>query len=245
MARAHTPSRRRAHALAASVAALAIGGTVLTEVPASAAGEPRGHDVSSHQKNVDWPGAKAKGARFVYVKATESHTYRNPYFRQQYDGSRAAGLLRGAYHFALPNRSSGATQAAYFLRNGGQWTADGWTLPPALDIEHNPYGDRKCYGLSKARMVAWIKAFSDEVRRRSGRTPVIYTTTKWWNDCTGASRAFGGHPLWLARWSAAPEPLPSGWSSWTFWQYADRGPLPGDQNLFGGSTAQLKRFARG
>ncbi|MFI8933101.1 lysozyme [Streptomyces sp. NPDC053474] len=245
MARAHSPSRRRAPALAASVAALAIGGTVLTEVPASAAGEPRGHDVSSHQKNVDWPGAKAKGARFVYVKATESHTYRNPYFRQQYDGARAAGLIRGAYHFALPNRSSGAAQAAHFLRNGGQWTPDGWTLPPALDVEHNPYGDRKCYGLSKARMVAWIKSFSDEIMRRSGRRPVIYTTTKWWNDCTGASRAFGGHPLWLARWSAAPGPLPSGWSSWTFWQYADRGRLPGDQNLFGGSTARLKRFARG
>ncbi|GGV47342.1 lysozyme [Streptomyces spectabilis] len=245
MARDHKPSRRRAHALAASVAALAIGGTALAEVPVSAAGKPRGHDVSSHQKNVDWPGAKAKGARFVYVKATESHTYRNPYFRQQYDGSRAAGLVRGAYHFALPHRSSGAAQAAHFMRNGGQWTPDGWTLPPALDIEHHPYGGRKCYGLSKARMVAWIQSFSDEVRRRSGRRPVIYTTTKWWNDCTGASRAFGGHPLWLARWSAAPGPLPSGWSSWAFWQYADRGTLPGDQNLFNGSTAQLRRFARG
>ncbi|MFD9907388.1 lysozyme [Streptomyces sp. NPDC059063] len=245
MARDHKPSRRRVRALAAYVAALSLGAAAFAEVPAAAADRARGHDVSSHQRTVDWQRAKDRGARFVYVKATESHTYRNPYFRQQYDGSRAVGLVRGAYHFALPHRSSGARQAAHFLANGGAWVADGWTLPPALDVEHNPYGDRKCYGLSKRAMVDWIKSFSDEVRRRTGRRPVIYTTAKWWNDCTGGSRAFGDHPLWLARWSSSPGVLPSGWSSWTFWQYDNGGTLPGDQNLFYGSTAQLKRFARG
>ncbi|MEU2557783.1 lysozyme [Streptomyces longispororuber] len=255
MAREQQPSRRRAHAVAVSVAALAIGGTALAEAPASAADRTRGHDVSSHQRDVDWPGARAAGARFVYVKATESHTYRSPYFRRQYDGSRAAGLVRGAYHFALPHRSSGTAQAAHFVANGGHWTPDGWTLPPALDIEHNPYGNRTCYGLTRARMVAWIRSFSDEVRRRTGRLPVIYTTAKWWNACTGGSTAFGRHPLWLARWSASPGALPSGWSAWTFWQYSDGsdgsdggdggGGLPGDQDLFRGSTAQLRQFARG
>ncbi|MGA4842766.1 lysozyme [Streptomyces sp. G45] len=245
MARDRVPARRRVRVLAASAVALALGATAFAEAPGTAAGRPRGHDVSSHQRNVDWQRAKDRGAMFTYVKATESHTYRNPYFRQQYDGSRAVGLIRGAYHFALPNRSSGARQAAHFTANGGAWAADGWTLPPALDIEHNPYGNRKCYGLSRAAMVHWIREFSDGVRRRTGRRPVIYTTARWWNDCTGASRAFGDHPLWLARWSSAPGPLPSGWSSWTFWQHAERGPLPGDQDLFHGTTTQLRRFARG
>ncbi|GGO49816.1 MULTISPECIES: lysozyme [Streptomyces] len=249
MAREHKSSRRSARALTVSVAvaaAVAVGGTAFAEIPVPAAARTRGHDVSSHQKNVDWQRAEDRGARFVYVKATESHTYRNPYFRQQYDGSRAVGLVRGAYHFALPHRSSGRTQAAHFLRNGGQWTADGWTLPPALDIEHNPYGDRKCYGLSKSRMVGWIRSFSDEVRRQTGRRPTIYTTARWWNDCTGGSAAFGAnHPLWLARWSSSPGALPRGWSFWTIWQHDNGGDLPGDQNLFNGSKAQLKAFARG
>ncbi|MFD5076907.1 lysozyme [Streptomyces sp. NPDC058371] len=246
MARDHKPFRHRACAVAASAAALAVAGTLLAGNPASGAAAPRGHDVSSHQKNVDWPKARAKGARFVYVKATESTTYRNPYFSGQYDGSRAAGLLRGAYHFALPDRSSGGAQAAYFVRNGGTWRADGWTLPPALDIEYNPYG-KKCYGLSRTAMVKWIKAFSDEVKRATGRRPVIYTTTHWWNDCTGASRAFASnHALWLARYdSADPGTLPAGWTFWTFWQYDNSGSLPGDQNLFNGSLARLKTFAKG
>lgn len=148
----------------------------------------------------------------------------------------------------MPNKSPGRTQAAYFVRNGGAWSSDGWTLPPALDIEYNPY-DRKhgCYGLTKAAMVGWIRSFSDEVKRLTGRRPVIYTTTHWWNTCTGGSRAFAAdHGLWIARHeSANAGSLPAGWSFWTFWQYDNSGSLPGDQNLFNGSATQLKKFARG
>ncbi|MET9293033.1 lysozyme [Streptomyces sp. NPDC003077] len=241
------PRARRRRLVAASVVALAVGGTLLSEVPAAAAGVPRGHDVSSHQKNVNWSGARANGARFVYVKATESHFYRNPYFTQQYNGSRAAGLLRGAYHFAVPSASSGTAQARHFLANGGGWRGDGWTLPPALDIEHNPYNRSKpCYGMAGAPMVRWIRAFSNEVVRQTGRHPVIYTTTGWWNRCTKGSRAFGlNHPLWLASWHSAPGPLPAGWSLLSFWQHGNSGSLPGDQNRWNGSMGALKKFARG
>ncbi|MEU7045150.1 lysozyme [Streptomyces varsoviensis] len=243
------PARRRGRLIAASAsaAALALGAAVLAEsTPAAAWTRPHGHDVSSHQKKVAWSAVRAEGASFVYVKATEATNYRNPYFTQQYNGSRKAGLLRGAYHFAVPSHSSGRAQAAYFLRNGGAWRADGWTLPPALDIEGNPYGKRKCYGLNRTEMVRWIASFSGEVRRRTGRRPVIYTTTRWWNGCTGGSRAFGAnHPLWLASWHGSPGPMPAGWSFATFWQHANRGLLPGDQDVFNGTMKGLRRLAAG
>ncbi|MER7929071.1 lysozyme [Streptomyces sp. NPDC096057] len=245
-----TRTRTRPRPLATALTALTAAAlaTALATTPATAAGSPKGHDVSSHQKSVNWSNAKAKGATFVYVKATESTTYRNPYFSQQYDGARNAGIIRGAYHFALPNRSSGTSQAGYFVAHGGDWKADGWTLPPALDIETNPY-DKKhpCYSLSRTGMVNWIKAFSAEVNRRTGRRPVIYTTTQWWKTCTGNSSAFAAtHALWIARHrSANAGTLPAGWSYWTFWQYANSGGLPGDQNLFNGTMTQLRKFARG
>jgi len=50
-------------------------------------------------------------------------------------GAANAGLIRGGYHFARPDISSGATQATYFLAHGGGWSPDGITLPGALDIE--------------------------------------------------------------------------------------------------------------
>ena len=250
MARERTPLRHRAGVLATAAAALALVSTAsVAAAPAAlASGRPRGHDVSSYQKRVDWAHARSRGARFVYVKATESTNYRNPYFSQQYNGARKAGLYRGAYHFARPDRSSGARQAAYFVRHGGGWRADGRTLPPALDIEYNPYNKKhKCYGLGWKRMVRWIRSFSNEVKRETGRRPVIYTTTQWWRICTGNSRAFArSHALWIARHGTSrPGKLPGGWRFWTFWQFGTKGRLPGDQNLVNASAGRLRTFARG
>ena len=66
---------------------------------------------------------------FAYIKATEGTYYTNPYFYNQYVGSYNYGVIRGAYHFAIPNNSSGTAQADYFIDHGGGWSADGKTLP--------------------------------------------------------------------------------------------------------------------
>ncbi|WP_330340072.1 GH25 family lysozyme [Streptomyces sp. NBC_00557] len=205
---------------------------------------PAGLDVSGHQGTVDWASVKAAGAAFAYVKATEGTTYTSPDFSQQYTGAYNAGLVRGAYHFALPGNSSGTAQADWFVGHGGGWSADGRTLPPALDIEYNPYG-ATCYGLSQSAMVSWIRDFSNEVHARTGRYPTIYTTTDWWTTCTGGNSGFGAtNPLWIARYASSPGTLPAGWSAQTIWQYADSGVFPGDQDTFNGTAAQLQSFAR-
>ena len=199
-----------------------------------------GIDVSSWQGTVDWRAHRAEGKRFAYVKATEGLRYKNPYFSPQYTDSYRAGMIRGAYHFATPSTSSGKRQAAYFVKNGGGWSADGRTLPGVLDIEYNPYGST-CYGLSKKRMVAWIKSFTTEYKRLTTRDAVIYTTTDWWTRCTGNSVAFSRtNPLWLARYGTAPGTLPGGWRWATFWQYTN---VPLDQNRFSSSYTRLKVLA--
>ncbi|MEU9047119.1 MULTISPECIES: lysozyme [unclassified Kitasatospora] len=204
-----------------------------------------GLDVASYQGNVNWSSVAANGAKFAYVKATEGTGYTNPYFAQQYNGSYNAGLIRGAYHFALPNSSSGATQAAYFVNHGGGWSADGRTLPPALDIEYNPYG-ATCYGLGQSAMVSWIRDFSNTVHSRTGRYPTIYTTTNWWTQCTGNYGGFGAtNPLWIARYASTVGTLPNGWGYQTFWQFADSGTFPGDQNYFNGAADRLRALALG
>jgi GH25 family lysozyme M1 (1,4-beta-N-acetylmuramidase) len=201
-----------------------------------------GMDVSGHQGNVDWQHWWNQGKRFTYVKATEGTGYRNPYHPQQYNGSYDVGMIRGSYHFALPDRSSGAAQANYFVDHGGGWSADGRTLPGALDIEYNPYGDR-CYGKSQAAMGAWIRDFHDTYHARTGRWPVIYTTTGWWNECVGTAENFGSTvPLWLARYDSTIGPLPHGWTFHTFWQYTSS---PIDYNRFNGSADRLRVLAKG
>ncbi|MBW4715690.1 lysozyme [Saccharothrix obliqua] len=215
-----------------------------TAAPRTGASVP-GMDVSSHQGDVDWGRSWHDGARFAYVKATEGTGYRNPYFAQQYNGSYQVGMIRGAYHFALPDRSDGRAQADFFVDNGGGWSRDGRTLPGAVDMEYNPYGDT-CYGLDQAAMGGWVRAFSDRVLERTGRYPTIYTSTSWWNRCVGGAAEFGRtNPLWVAHYAEQLGPLPHGWGHQTIWQWQAAGLFPGDQNLFNGDPEQLRQVALG
>ena len=229
------------------------GGTAAPEAAEPLAGNWRpagiqGMDVSSHQGNVDWNHAWAQGSRFAYAKATEGMTYKNPNFNQQYNGSYGVGMVRGAYHFALPNVSSAVDQANYFVNNGGGWSADGRTLPPLLDIEYNPYTSlgNTCYNMSAGQMVNWIRDFSNQVKARTGRAPMIYTTTDWWKTCTGNSAAFRDNPLHIASYNeVGAGPLPASWSVYSLWQYSSTGPFVGDSNVWNGTAAGLTAFARG
>lgn len=117
--------------------ALAI--AIVTAVPLDErATQPQGIDVSDFQPTVNWATVKANGLSFVFIKATEgtskiirnivaphswhyhSSAYTSPAFSSQYTGATNAGFIRGAYHFAHPDSSSGAVQAKYFLANGGK-----------------------------------------------------------------------------------------------------------------------------
>ncbi|QQQ76234.1 lysozyme [Saccharothrix sp. 6-C] len=230
------------HAMGSQIAKHEGGGDRRVVIPTdpSAQAVVYGIDVSGHQGNVDWNYWWGQGKRFAYVKATESTTYRNPYFAQQYNGSYNVGMIRGAYHFALPDRSAGATQADYFVNNGGGWSRDGKTLPGALDMEYNPYGST-CYGLSKASMTSWILSFSDRYHARTGRWPVIYTSTSWWSQCVSGDFS-STNPLWVARYSSTVGTLPYAWPFYTIWQYSSS---PIDQNQFNGAYDRLQALANG
>ncbi|MGH3654981.1 cell wall-binding repeat-containing protein [Glutamicibacter sp.] len=224
-----------------------------------------GIDVSRHQGDVSWSTAKANGARFAYIKATQSwpsSLYKDPKFSQNYTNSRNAGLIRGAYHFAMPAHSSGTAQAREFMANGGGWTNDGYTMPPLLDIEWNPYnktdypqgkGDM-CYGMTPSQLVTWIKDFGNTVKAKTGRLPMIYTAQSWWDECTGDSVAFKSWPLHVSIFPTAdvaknPRELPEGWTTFNVWQYSSNSNMLGstqnvDANVWNGDLTSLRDFAK-
>jgi GH25 family lysozyme M1 (1,4-beta-N-acetylmuramidase) len=207
-----------------------------------------GIDVSSYQGDINWASV-APSIDFAYAKATEGTYYTNPDFANQYNGPYDYGVIRGAYHFAIPPNASGQAQADYFISHGGGWSGDGLTLPGALDIEYNPYPNtygNECYNFTQSQMVTWIRNFITEYALREGVYPVIYSTTDWWTTCTGNYSGFAStDPLWIANYSASGGgTLPSGWGYYTFWQYADSGSLPGDQDVFNGAYSQLQTLAK-
>ncbi|WP_405806134.1 lysozyme [Streptomyces sp. NBC_00210] len=207
--------------------------------------QTEGVDVSSHQGNVNWSGLWSSGVKWAYVKATEGTYYKNPYFAQQYNGSYNVGMIRGSYHFATPDTTSGTAQADYFVNNGGGWSRDGRTLPGTLDIEWNPYG-AACFGKTTSAMVTWIRDFLNRYKARTGRAAVIYTATSWWTQCTGNYSGFGAsNPLWIARYDTTPGTLPGGWAYQTMWQYTSSGPIVGDHDKFNGALDRVVALANG
>lgn len=203
---------------------------------------PAGIDVSHYQGTITWSSVKSAGIQFAFIKATESTTYKDPQFSANYLHAYNAQVIRGAYHFARPDLSSGAAQATYFAANGGAWSADNLTLPGMLDLEGG------CYGKSAAAMQAWILDFYTTYKARTSRDVLIYTSPSWWNSCTGGwSGMYSRSPLVLANWTATAS-LPSGFPYWTFWQYTDSGSVPGisgavDRDRFSATPARLLAMA--
>ncbi len=209
--------------------------------PMIPAGLP-GLDVSHYQGTINWTSVHNAGAKFAYIKATEGTSYQDPTFSANYTNSYYAGFVRGAYHFARPDGASGAAQADYFAAHGGAWSADGQTLPGMLDIEYGP--SSTCYGVSQANMRTWINSFLNEYHAKTSRWATIYTTTDWWTTCTGNwSGPSANDPLAIARYSSSVGTLPAGWGFYTFWQFADAGQFPGDQDVFNGSASRLTALA--
>lgn len=200
--------------------------------------------LSDKNQQIDRSKAIANKVEFAYIKATKGIREVNEAFPIQYTHAADIGLIRGAYHIAVPNMSSGALQAEFFLYHGARWVPNGYNLPGALKLEKSPFGNG-CYGLPPGQMVSWIGEFSNVYRSRTGRFPVIYTTTDWWRTCTGNNPVFGAtHPLWISQLSSSHGILPNGWRHYVLLHLDDNGPNYGFQDIFNGPRSYLEIFAR-
>ena len=221
-------------------AALGVGATAHTAPAAQAAGI-YGQDVSGWQSSVDWEAQASAGSRFAYVKASEGVTYRSSTFNEQYSGAGRAGLVRGGYHFARPDRSGPEKQVENFLGAGGGWTDDGITLPGMVDFEGYA-GLPSDYGLGQQELRQWIIGFLNAYKDAVGRRPVIYTNAHWWDDNVGIWTP-SNTPLFLAAYqSSEPTNLPGNWWAWELWQYSDSGPFAGDSVRWHGGESSFESF---
>ena len=225
-----------------TVAAVAVSGTAIAQ--AVSFGAPKGIDVAAHQHPggtpIDWSKVRSDGQSFAFVKATEGGDWVNPHYVQDIQAANAAGLRTGAYNYARP-AGDAKTQAANFAAQIA--LAPNQTLPPALDIEVTE-------GKSAAQLEQWIEEFTSELKRLTGRTPMIYTYKYFWMGQMNNSQKFSDMPLWLAAYQdQAPEAV-GGWNELSFWQRSGSGKVAGistdvDMNLFNGSKQQLRSFSDG
>ena len=119
--------------LAAVVFSVLVGTKVIRINTLLAVGYPvHGIDVSHYQGEIDWAAMKQQGMDFAYIKATEGSAHEDECFDKNWEQAKAAGMLRGAYHF-FSFESEGKKQAEHFIKKVGDLKG---SLIPVIDVEY-------------------------------------------------------------------------------------------------------------
>jgi lysozyme len=219
-----------------------------------------GIDVSHYNGEIDWDRVADSNIRFAFAKASQGADssqpfYTDPMFAVNWPKMKAAGLVRGAYHFVgLPMPGTPKEkwnddlhrEIDHFLDVIG--TLEPEDFPPALDFEDgdSPGRWKQLLSTDRAGALSIVRELIQYTFRQCGVLPVIYTGNFWWQqlgdpDPVHDNLAFGEAALWFAQYpvvndnqladfgaltATQPRHIPKVWGSrWNFWQFSSKGKL--------------------
>ena len=200
-----------------------------------------GIDVSKFQGDIDWNSVANSGVKFAYIKATEGGDHLDERFQANWDGAKAAGIQRGAYHFVYWCRPP-MEEMNWFERVA---PVDPDALPPVLDVEATPTSKTCTKRLTQAGAIADMRVMLEEMERHYGKRPVIYSTVDFYAAIL-SDGAFIDYPIWVRSTKYHPSVKYPG-RPWAFWQYQSDAYVKGiqpkvDRNAFFGTKAQWEAF---
>ncbi|MCM1100176.1 MAG: hypothetical protein NC079_00495 [Clostridium sp.] len=231
------------------LAAIAVGGALgITRMVCTGAVIPNnfyisetditGCDVSRYQGAIQWDVLSCQDISFAFIKATEGSSHVDPNFSQNWEQAFQTDLLVGAYHF-FSFESPGESQAAHFTQTVPLKKN---MLPPVVDIEF--YGNYNAQNTNSSDVREELDAFLLTAEEFYGTKPIIYTTLEAYDHFLKGS--YEEYPLWI-RSVLTPPRIDR---EWDFWQYTNRGQLPGysgperyiDLNMFRGDMNMLQEM---
>ena len=193
----------------------------------------RGIDVSAHQGMMNLDAVAQAGYEFIFIKATEGVSFRDPNFALNYMKAGHAGLMRGAYHFFRFD-SDGIDQARNLLRAVESRPLE---LGVVIDVEQqgNPVG------IPVDSIASRLTDMVDMLTLR-GYRPMFYSNEQGYERFIYPTCP--GMPYWICSFN---ESTSNG--NWTFWQYDHRGKVPGirgdvDLDVFNGTREQWEQHLR-
>lgn len=196
----------------------------------------KGLDISHHQGQIDWTKINPNEFQFVFIKASEGETFKDPQFLTNWQNAKARGLKVGAYHF-FTFCKSGTVQAQNFINSVPQ-IAD--ALPPVMDLEY--FGNCRLQQ-SKTQLIAEIKTMESMLFKHYQKKPIFYVTAEFYNEYISGD--FLDNPLWYRDIYRKPNIQDN--RTWTFWQFTNRGNVDGintfvDMNVFAGSQQDFSKL---
>ena len=187
-------------------------------------------DVSEWQGRIDWRRVSRSGIRYTYIRACVGSSYIDSQFRRNYREAHRYDVQTGFYHYVTARSVEQARrQARFFARTIAPYRYD---LRPVLDFES--FGR-----LNKEEINEIALAYLRELERRTHHKPAIYSDS---NNAvnTFTDRRLTRYPLWVAAYGVQ-RPETGNWSSYSMWQYADDGRIPGIRD----DSVDLDHYRRG
>jgi lysozyme len=184
-----------------------------------------GIDVSAHNGDIDFEQVARDSVDFVFIKATEGISYRDPKFEANYESAHAAGLKVGAYHFFRFDCEGWRQSENILLATAGMQI----DMPIAIDVEEwgNP---------SDETTETIIRRLNDMIDHLAinGRHVIIYTNRR------GYSRFIRNNFIGIQVWICSFTNPPLAHEDWTLWQHSHKRHVKGingnvDLNTFNGS----------
>jgi GH25 family lysozyme M1 (1,4-beta-N-acetylmuramidase) len=229
------------------IVALGLLAFAIPRSPGQNPNNPKGIDVSDYQGNINWTSVKNSGISFAFIKATEGTTFTATTFAANWMNSKAAGIVRGSYHFARPGTSptvsgNAIAQANFFINTVKPQKGD---LQLVCDFEDNSNA------LSQTDMGTWLTAFCNQIASVTHRPAIVYTYPSFWSNMP-SNWTNPNCGLWIANYGVSSPSIPPPWgTSYAFWQYSSSGTstnvsgiqiYPVDLDTYNGSMSSLLNF---
>jgi lysozyme len=183
--------------------------------PGESAYPVQGVEVGENQGDVDWARARAAGAQFAYLDATQGAEGRDTRFADHWQASRTAGLKRGAvHHFTLCQLAR--DQATNFIAVVPREAEE---LSPAIDFDLSETCSARP---SRTVLLGEVSTFIKMVEAHSEK-PVILRISRAFDTDYALSRAVD-RPLWLSSAYLTPS---YGERPWVMWRANPRRSVDG------------------
>lgn len=170
--------------------------------------QAQGIDVSKYQGTINWKKvAKSKKVKFVYIRATEGTSIKDPRYKANIDSARKHNIYVGSYH-VYSSKTTAYQQFANFKSVVSKKKQD---LIPVLDIEGHHSGN-----LYMARVDKLLELMEKEY----GVKPMIYTSEKVYHEHFAGKR-YRSYHIFVAKYKGTPA------IRYTLWQHSKTGRISG------------------
>ncbi len=180
-----------------------------------------GIDVSKWNRSIDWEKVKDAGVRFVIIRcgyrgSKTGALVEDPYFRQNIQGAKDAGLKVGVYFFTQAITRAEAVEEASMALS----LVEGYELDYPIFIDTEGSGGR-ADSLDAVARTEICEAFCQTVEL-SGYEAGVYASRNWYYNNVDDD-VLSNYIIWVAEYRK--EPLYTG--RYDMWQYTSSGRIEG------------------